>query len=30
VVHEGGHPAEQCLVVDLADDEAGVRVVDQS
>ena len=29
VVHDGGHPAEQCLLVDLADDEAVVLVVDQ-
>jgi hypothetical protein len=25
VVYDGGHPAEQCLLVDLADDEAVVR-----
>ena len=30
VVHDGGHPAEQCLVVDLAHGEAVVPVVDQS
>ena len=29
VVHDGGHPAEQCLLVDLADGEAVVPVVDQ-
>ena len=29
VMHDGGHPAEQCLVVDLADGEAVVPVVDQ-
>ena len=29
VVHDGGHPAEQRLLVDLADDEAVVPVVDQ-
>ena len=29
VVHDGGHPREQCLMVDLADDEAVVPVVDQ-
>ena len=29
VVHDGGHPAEQGLLVDLADGEAVVPVVDQ-
>jgi hypothetical protein len=29
VVHDGGHPAEQRLLVDLADDEAVVPVVDR-
>ena len=29
VVHDGGHPAEQRLLVDLADGEAVVPVVDQ-
>jgi hypothetical protein len=29
VVHHGGHPAEQLLLVDLADDEAVVDVVDR-
>ena len=29
VVHDGGHPAEQCLLVDLADGEAVVPVVDR-
>jgi hypothetical protein len=28
VVHDGGHPAKQCLLVDLADGEAVVPVVD--
>lgn len=30
VVHDCGHPAEQCLLVDLADGEAVVLVVDQA
>jgi hypothetical protein len=29
VVHDGSHSAEQRLMVDLADDEAVVPVVDQ-
>jgi hypothetical protein len=29
VVHDGSDSAEQCLMVDLADDEAVVPVVDQ-
>jgi hypothetical protein len=29
VVHDGGHAGEQCLLVDLADSETVVPLVDQ-